>query len=167
MKKSASGAAATRIRPSAPTPRWRSQIAAISAASRDCRPSRSSMRTKSFPVPLYFPNRISVIAQIPQELLRHGDRPSLVGVEPPDPGIAAEPRHLPPGQFAGPLHDPAASFLEGDPTRDVLDRLSVPDGLPGGEGRAAVHLEERAGLEQQPVLELPPDAPIDPLPEHV
>src|SRR5438874_12862469 len=126
MKKSASGALVTRIRPSAPMPRCRSQIAAMTPGSSDRRPSTSSIRTKSFPVPLYFPNRISGrVIEVLHELVdqRHGT--AFAGVEPPDARVAPEPRHLAPGQLAGPLRDPLGRFIQGDRTRHVLDGFSV------------------------------------------
>src|SRR5438270_13126884 len=120
MKKSASGAAATRISPSAPTPRWRSQIAATSSASRVTRPATSSIRTKSLPVPLYLPNAISRICEVLRQVVGHAGRASVVGIEPPDPRIASEPRHLPPGELARPLRDAFGGLVQGHPSRHVL-----------------------------------------------
>src|SRR5438046_1305652 len=160
MKKSASGAPVTRMRPSAPTPRCRSQIAAIIPASSETRPSRSSIRTKSFPVPLYLPNFISPI-QVLHQLVDDRDRARIAGLEPSDPRIAPEPRRLPPGQLSGSLGDPVGGLVQGDPSRHVLDGLSVPDGLPRGRGKPAP-LEQGRGLRKQAALELVADASLDP-----
>src|SRR5437763_14295564 len=129
MKKSASGAPVTRMNPSAPTPRCRLQMAAISPGSSDMRPSTSVTRTKSFPVPLYLPNRISSMCQILRHVVDHGRCAPLVRLEPSDPRVAAEPRHLPPGQLPGPLRDPRPRLLPADASRQVVDGFSVPDGL--------------------------------------
>src|SRR2546430_8443213 len=145
MKKSASGAPVTRIRPSAPTPRWRSQIAAMSAASSETRSSTSAMRTKSFPVPLYFAILSSSILEVLHEFAGERAGPPFVCVEPSDPRVAPEPRELPPGEVARPCGDPGGRLAEREASRHVLDGLSVPDGLARGRG-------ERAGSQQPPGL---------------
>src|SRR5438094_642123 len=169
MKKSASGSSgrATRMKPSAPTPRWRSQIAAMSSAVSGMALSRSSISTKSLPVPLYLPNRISVTAVELLQLVDQRGRSALVGVEPPDPGIAPEPRHLPAGQLARSLCGARDRVLQGTSAGHVLDHLSVPDGLARGEGRAGPPLHQRPDLLEPPGLELLLDAPLDPERQHL
>src|SRR4029453_16862646 len=127
MKKSASGAPVTRIRPSAPTPLCRSQIASISEASRESRPSTSSMRTKSLPVPLYFATLSSTILEGPQNLVDERAGASFARMEPPDPRITPEPRQLTPREATRTPHDPRSRLVQSDPPRHVLDGLSVPD----------------------------------------
>src|SRR5438270_9087394 len=166
MKKSASPAGATRIRPSAPTPRWRSQIAAMSPASSESRSSTSSIRTKSFPVPLYFPNLISSIPQVLQvfrELVHELDGPVLAGVEPSYPGVAPKPRHLAPGQRPRAPCGARDRVLQRDRSLEMPGRLSVPDGLPRGQGRTHAAVEERADLLEHPAVELRPDPCLDPV----
>src|SRR5437763_11627838 len=166
MKKSASCAPVTRMSPSAPTPRWRSQIAATSRSSRRTRSSTSEIRTKSFPVPLYFANLSSSISKELRQLVHERDRAALVGLEPPDPGISAEPRRLPPGQLAGSLGRALGGLVQREQARHVLDGLSVPDGLPCGAGKSRPR-QQHAGLVRKRSLELRPDAALDARTEHV
>src|SRR2546430_297892 len=167
MKKSASSAGATRISPSAPTPRWRSQIAAMSPASSDSRSSTSSIRTKSLPVPLYLPNLISSIAQPLRELVDELDRPVHAGLEPSYPRVAPEPRHLATGQRPRALGGAGDRVLQRGRSLEVPGRLSVPDGLPRGKGRTHAAIEEHANLVQHAALVLRADPCIDPFSKNL
>src|ERR671914_1007453 len=108
-------AGATRITPSAPTPRCRSHSAATSEGERSRRSPRSSTRTKSFPVPWYFATRRSSMREVFSDLVDVARGALLAGLEPPDPRIATEPGQLAAGQGPGPPHRPVHGFLEGDP----------------------------------------------------
>src|SRR3954451_23836701 len=132
---------ATRISPSAPTPKCRSHSAATSSGARSSAPSQSSTMTKSFPVPCILVNRSSAISQVLRQLVHDAGRAVRACPEPPDAGIAAEPRQLPPGQRPGPLDGPGGGVLEAQAAGQVLDDLSVPDGLARGERwpRAVLH----------------------------
>src|SRR5438876_11368712 len=123
MKKSASSAGATRIRPSAPTPVCRLQIAAISEGESVSRSSMSSIRTKSFPVPLYLPNPISSIAQVLRHPVDHFDRTGRTGLEPVYARIATEPRHLPTRQRPRAFRGQCDRVLQREFVFDVQGRL--------------------------------------------
>src|SRR5262245_3452700 len=135
---------ATRMRPSPPTPKWRSQSAATRSGGRSWAPSQSSTITKSFPVPCILVNRSSAISQVLRQLVHDADRAVMARPEPPDAGISAEPGHLPPGQGPGPLDGPGDGLVEAQTAGQVLDELSVPDGLARSEGWARSFVEQRA-----------------------
>src|SRR5205085_11958908 len=142
MKKSASGSGfegATRITPSAPTPRCRSQIAATRPGERRTRSSRSSIRTKSFPVPWYFANRSSSIGQVPRDLLL--ERRRIGTAEPSRPRISAEPGALPSRERPGASDGSLDRLVQRARPVQVARHLSVPDGLARGEPstEAAAH----------------------------
>src|ERR671915_211566 len=131
---------ATRIRPSAPTPKCRSHSAAARSWVSSIRPLGSSSITKSLPVPWYLANAIvapltmpSSIAQVLRHLVDDPGRPVRPGPEPPNPRVPPEPRHLASGQRLGPPHRHPDGLLERDLPLQVADDLSVPDGLPRGE----------------------------------
>src|SRR5881296_1189446 len=112
MKKSASSAGAIRMSPSAPTPRWRSQSARMTAGSRRRTSSRSSTITKSFPVPWYLANHTLTLRspfgpdrpgrgprfEIPREDVNDLRGSTLPRLEPPDPGVSPKPGQLAPGE---------------------------------------------------------------------
>src|SRR5947208_3681149 len=161
MKKSASSAGATRIRPSEPTPVCRLQIAAISEGASESRSSTSSISTKSFPVPLYLPNLISSIAQVLRHLVDHLDRTARTRLEPVYARIATEPRHLPARQRPRAFGGPCDRVLQRELAFEVQGRLSVPDGLARGERRPEPSIEQPPNLSQQPSFELRLDSAFD------
>src|SRR5438105_11930594 len=167
MKKSAWAARVMRMTPSAPTPRWRSQIAATSAGSRGRRSSRSSITTKSLPVPWTFENRSSSIGQILQHLVDDRARTPRAGAEPAHPRVLPEPRALPSRER------PGASFRGGDrlveraPTREMSRPRTVPDGLIGGEPFPQPASHERLHLLEEPADEHLPNPGRDPFVERL
>src|SRR2546430_9187475 len=167
MKKSAPAAGATRIKPSAPTPRCRSQIASMSPASSESRSSTSSIRTKSLPVPLYLPNLISPISQVLRHLVYQLDRPVLAGLEPSYSRVAPEPRRLAAGQCPRALCGAGDRVLQRDRSLQVPGRLSVPDGLPRGEGWTHAAVEQPAGLVEHAALVLRSNSCMDPFPKDL
>src|SRR5205085_8539913 len=118
---------------------------------------------KSLPVPLYLPNRSSSIAEVLHQVALDRGSAALAGVEPQDPGITSEPRELAPSEGPGPLRRAGDRVLQRDGAIQVLDGLSVPDGLPCVEGRARSARHERPDLVQQTPFELRADAPLDPI----
>src|SRR5690606_28641313 len=161
------GAAGTaRITPSAPTPVCRSQSCRAISASSGCVASGSSRTRKSLPRPWCFVRRMSPTsvpdarrraARIPARPLdlglerrQEGGR-VLVGVEPPDAGVAPEPRRLPAGEAAGAADRQLEGLVERRLALQVRDQLPVPERLAGraghapGAGEQAADLVEEAG----------------------
>src|SRR5439155_10637017 len=137
--------AVTRISPSDPTPRWRSHSAAMRSGVRSRRSSGSWTITKSLQVPWYLAKaRTSGVCRSASpfsvasssctsrtfvelhQVVDHRPRPLRPHGEPPDPRVAPEPRHLPPGQRSGSLHGAGDGLLQADPSGQVIDHRSVP-----------------------------------------
>src|SRR3954447_10012616 len=131
MKNPASEERVTRITPSAPTPRCRSQIAAIRPGERRRRSSRSSIRTKSFPVPWYFPNRSSSIGQIPRDLFLQRRR--IGSFEPSHTRVTSEPGALLSRERSGPSDGSLDRLVQRAQPVQMARHLSVPDGLARSE----------------------------------
>src|SRR5690242_875456 len=162
--RSATAGEATRISPSAPTPRCRSQRAATRSSGRSRSPSQSSTITKSFPVPCHFSNRNSAISQVLRQLVHDAGRAVRSCAEPPDAGVAPEPRQLPPGQGPGPCDGPGDGLVQGHAAGQVVDDLSVPDGLARSERWTGAVRLQLADLVEQPPGHHRPDAGLDPPP---
>src|SRR5688500_11163061 len=137
MKKSSSALPrVTRITPSAPTPRCRSQSAATSAGSSGRSSSRSSSMTKSLPVPWYFQILSSSIRsafQVPHDVLDEGDGAGRTRCEPPDPWVPVEERHLTAGERLRPPHRARDRLVQRPLSGQVAGEFSVTDGLGRGE----------------------------------
>src|SRR6266542_3220922 len=150
MKKSASGAGAMRISPSAPTPLRRSHSAAIVSRFRRIRSATSSIITKSFPVPWYLENCICLLldlrgrnrpdrrlclipSKIRPDLLHHLERAFLARSEPPDAGVASKPCHLPARQRLRPAGRRGYRLALANHALETGGRFSVADGLTGGQ----------------------------------
>src|SRR2546421_1136728 len=161
----------TRMSPSAPTPNRRSHSADTRAAGGRTRSSMSTSITKSFPVPWYLAKFSSDMdvgpflriachrrrSQIPGQLVHDTDRPALAGLEPPDPRVSPEPRHLPAGQSPGPPDRGLDGLLQGELAGQVAGHLGVPDGLPGGRRKGWVPVDKRPDFVQEPGLDHGPD----------
>src|SRR3990170_1283249 len=160
MKKSASSARITRIRPSAPTPKRLSHSAATSRSDNEISPSGSSIITKSLPVPWYLPSFSSAI-QILRQAVRDRTRSLRAGLEPFDSRIPPEPRELTPGQRLRPLHRSRDRILERKLAPDVKRHLSVPDGLARSEPAAETTVDQAAHFVEEPGVEHRPDPAFD------
>src|SRR6266511_2380902 len=160
--RAATSVPATRISPSAPTPKCRSHRAATRSGVSSISPPQSSSMTKSFPVPCHFSNRSSATVQVLRHLVGYPDRALRTGPEPADAGIAPEPRHLPPGQGPGPLRGSGHGLVQSRPAGQMLDDLSVPDGLAGSEGWTGSFVQQRPDLVHQPAGHHGPDPGLDP-----
>src|SRR6266540_983865 len=152
---------ATRISPSAPTPKCRSHRAATRAGVSSISPRQSSSMTKSFPVPCHFSNRSSATLQVLRQLVGDRARSVRAGPEPADAGVPPEPPHLSPGQGPGPLHGPGQGLVQGRPAGQMLDDLSVPDGLARGEGWTRPIVQQSPDLVQEPAVDHGPDPCLD------
>src|SRR6266700_7193438 len=175
MKKSARSAGAIRMRPSAPTPRWRSHSARIAAGPMRRASWRSSTITKSLPVPWYLANRTASDLHRPlgpgfpdtrrgQELpeLVHDLRgASLPGGEPPDPRVPPEPPHLPPRQRPVAAGDPGHRLLLAELAPKARRSLSVADDVGRNDERPESPIQQGPRLRQQPG-EVPTDPLLDP-----
>src|SRR3990170_2573043 len=114
MKNSPLAERVTRIKPSAPTPKLRSQRRATSSGVTSSSSARSSSMTKSLPVPWYFQKSSSRTTQVLPDLFGDGLRAGLCGLEPADAGITAEPGHLAPGEGSRPSYRARERLLERD-----------------------------------------------------
>src|SRR5436309_1854181 len=91
---------------------------------------------------------ISTVARTTREPSR---RTAHADVEPPDPWIAAEPRHLASRELPGPFHGALRGFIERDPTVEVLRQLRVADRPGGGDPPAEAAIEQPLDLVQPAV----------------
>src|SRR5688572_8224918 len=158
MKKSSPSALprVTRITPSAPTPRCRSQSAATSAGTSGRSSSRSSSMTKSLPVPWYFQILSSPIRsafQVPRDVLDDGDGAGRTRREPPDPRVPAEEGHLTTRERLRPPHRARDRLVERPLSGEMAGEFSVPDGLGRGEPSPEPTVHQRPDLVQETALE--------------
>src|SRR3982751_6672605 len=121
-----------RSTPSAPTPKCRSQIAAICAGVRSISPSGSANSTKSLPVPWPLVNCSEIV--IPS-IMAHGITPHgreglrdtvrVAGLDPSRLLVALEPAHLAPGVATGQCRGLRDRLLLGEPSRELTQGLGV------------------------------------------
>src|SRR4051794_33920918 len=131
---SASVAAVTWSRPSAPTPRCRSHTARANDGVTGVTPSRSSKTRKSLPRPwclVRCMRRSSLPADDPFQCRQYLQRVAF-GVEPLDSGVSPEPRPLATGELAGTTDRGIDGVVEVTPLRHVLEQFAVAESLRGG-----------------------------------
>src|SRR5438445_1665159 len=150
MKKSASSDGATRITPAAPTPRCRSHRAATSDGARSRVSSRSSIITKSLPVPWYLAKRNSPTGQVLHQFVGDAGGSIPPGLEPADAGIPSEPRQLTPGERLRALDRAGDRLVERALAAQIPGHLSVPDGLARGQPSPETAIDEPAYLVDEP-----------------
>src|ERR671922_2782814 len=129
MKKGASRPGAMRMRPSAPTPKWRSQTARTSSGVIWWRSARSSTTTKSLPVPCALTNSTALALRKnlegPGEALRPGGKGT-----PSHPRVPAEPGELAPRVGAGARDHRVQRLLQRGTALHGVEQLLVAEGLP-------------------------------------
>src|SRR5918997_1487417 len=166
-----------RSRPSAPTPVWRSHRARASPESMGWEASVSSTTRKSLPNPWCLVRRMSpTVCPTAVEvghafaLVRRGhlgeqgrqQRARIVRrLQPPDAGVASEPRPLPTGEPPGAPDGQLEALVEGRLPLEVTDQLAVAQGLAGGAGQPPLVREQPAGLVEEAVGHLPVVAGLD------
>src|SRR6266540_1271461 len=167
MKKSASGAGAMRISPSAPTPLRRSHSAAIVSRFKRIRSATSWIITKSFPVPWYLENCIRLLldvrgrnrlnrrpclipSKIRLDLLHHLERAFLARTKPLGAGVASKPCHLPTRQRLRPAGRRGYRLALANHALETGGRFSVADRLTGGQEGTESPLHQLPGLLEQP-----------------
>src|SRR5919106_5468719 len=85
----------------------------------------------------------------------------VVGAQPADARVAAEPGPLPAGEPSGAPHGQLHRLVQRARAGEMVEQLLVAEGLAGGARHAASVVEQPSGLVDEPGGELPAVALLD------